>query len=280
MKISIYTTVKNGLYFDYHIVHMLKHHLPFADEIVVNEGFSTDGTYEAISSIDPRIKVFRETWDVPGQGDTMYRRLKEAARRRCTGDWCILLDCDEFIPEWEFDRIRAFLPRAAKSIIALRWVHFYGNYRVYHTDPGKVMWAVHKHQVHRNTDEIEVWGDGSNVIVKSNPGLAAVDFDNAFECHHFGQVRHSARLRHKWRIQHKLLREDVPHWDRVPGVVFNLAPHDWFDPQFLDDLDLYPGQQVQAVRDDPKEFVRDDFKLVKYLEQRRAAGEQPAKPLA
>ena len=33
MKISVYTSVRNGLYFDFHIAQMLRHHLPLADEI-------------------------------------------------------------------------------------------------------------------------------------------------------------------------------------------------------------------------------------------------------
>src|SRR5581483_9896449 len=159
MKISIYTTVKNGLYFDYHIVPMLKHHLPFADEIVVNEGYSNDGTYEAIANLDPKIKIIREKWDAGSKDKTMYMQLKDRVRKACTGDWCISLDCDELIPEWEFDRVRAFLPTATKPIVALKFIHFYGNYQVYHARPEKVKWPIHKHPVHRNTDEIEVWGD-------------------------------------------------------------------------------------------------------------------------
>ena len=62
MRLSIYTFVKNGLFQDYHVVDMLRHHLPLADEIIVNEGHSTDGTYEHISRIDPKIKIFRSHW--------------------------------------------------------------------------------------------------------------------------------------------------------------------------------------------------------------------------
>ena len=101
MKLSLYTYVRNGLHLDFHVVQMLKHHVPLADEIIVNEGYSTDGTYEAITSIDPKIQVFRTNWDAP----THYRwygERKDPARRRCTGDWCLFLDSDEFIPEWQF----------------------------------------------------------------------------------------------------------------------------------------------------------------------------------
>jgi hypothetical protein len=277
MKISIYTTVKNGLYFDYHIVPMLKHHLPFADEIVVNEGYSNDGTYEAIATLDPKIKIIREKWDAGSKDKTMYQQLKDRVRKACTGDWCISLDCDELIPEWEWDRIRAFLPTATKPIVALKFIHFYGNYQVYHARPEKVKWPIHKHPVHRNTDEIEVWGDGSNVIVKAQPGLEMVDFEHAFECHHFGTVRHAARLRQKWRIEHKLLREETPKWDRVPGVVYDFAPHDWFDREFLDDLAIYTGPVINTVKNDPNEFVRDDLKLLHYLQEKQKQ-EQHEKP--
>jgi len=56
MLLSIYTCVRNGIYYDFHVVEMLKHHLPLADEIVVHEGYSDDGTYEAIAGLDPKIR--------------------------------------------------------------------------------------------------------------------------------------------------------------------------------------------------------------------------------
>src|SRR4051812_36058604 len=109
MKLSIYTFIKDGLFLDYHVVAMLKHHLSLADEIIVVEGCSTDGTYEAIKELDPKISVVQSP---PGRSDPSISWLtdqKNQARMQCTGDWCILLDCDEFIPEWEFERLRKML---------------------------------------------------------------------------------------------------------------------------------------------------------------------------
>ena len=46
MTISLYTFVRNGLELDFHVVQMLRHHLPLVDEVIVNEGYSTDDTFE------------------------------------------------------------------------------------------------------------------------------------------------------------------------------------------------------------------------------------------
>ena len=170
MLLSIYTSVRNGLFYDYHVVDMIKHHLPLADEIIVNDGCSTDGTYEAVSRLDPvKVKVFRSDWGKPTDLGWITR-FKNAARSKCRGLWCINLDCDEFIPEWEFERLRARLERSSALIHPLRIINFYGNYKVFHLHPERVPWPDVKRNIHRNLPEIEVWGDGSNVRVKTDPG--------------------------------------------------------------------------------------------------------------
>ena len=278
MRLSIYTFVKDGLYFDFHVVDMLRHHLPLADEIVVNEGYSSDGTYEAIRDIDPKIRVVRNEWD-RSDPKTWSMKFKNQARSLCTGDWCILLDCDEFIPEWEFDRIRDHLQRTDKSIVPMRYLHFYGNYKVRHTSPKKVGWPAVKSTMHRNSPEFEIWGDGSNVRSRSDDRPELYD-DPLCDCHHFGFVRNPARLRQKWRIQRKRNQHDPadkPSWDRTPGFVFDLMPHRWDDPDFLPDVAQYDGPYVRAVRENPDEFIRDDEMLCRLLEsngQPRAAVEK------
>jgi hypothetical protein len=267
MKLSIYTFVKDGLYYDFHVVDMLRHHLPLADEIVVNEGYSEDGTYEAIRDLDPKIKVSRNVWD-RSDPSMWHIKFKEVARRQCTGDWCILLDCDEFIPEWEFGHIREVLEHTRKDVIPLHYVHFYGNYRVLNTGPEKFGWPVRKATVHRNLDTMEVWGDGSNVRVRGSADYPVND-EVLCDCHHFGFVRNPARLRQKWRTQAKQHNPKNPKWDRTPGLVFDLMPHRWEDEDFLPHLELYDGPHVKAVRDNPDEFVRDQFRLLDVLVRRQ-----------
>jgi glycosyltransferase involved in cell wall biosynthesis len=271
MKLSIYTFVKDGLFYDFHVAAMLRHHLPLADEIIVNEGHSTDGTYEAIRDIDPKIQIYRSHWDTSNP-DTWHRDFKNDARRRCTGDWCILLDCDEFIPEWEFEQLRAFLSSTDRHLVPVRFVHFYGNYRVFIADLPQITPALGT-RIHRNLPAIEVWGDGANVRFADGRPEAADLADRSFDVHHFGTVRNPARLRQKWRTQAKQHDENNPRWDKMPKFLFDVFPHRWDDPDFLDRLGIYEGPDIKAVRDDPAEFTRDDLWLYEYLKRAGSNGQ-------
>lgn len=269
MKLSIYTYVRDGIHLDFHTEKMIRHHLPFADELVINEGYSTDGTLKLIQSIEsPKIVIIRNRWNA----DQNQMPLKDAARRRCTGDWCIGLDSDEFIPEWEWQPIRDYLDRTARVIVPLRLTNFYGNFRVYHSNPRKVRWPLDQYKIHRNRPDVEFWGDASNVRIAGQPPERLVEESPMFECHHFGMVRNPARLREKWRKQGR--QRGVRTWrSRValPRLFYSLWPHDWFDEQFLSDLAIYDKPPLRAVRQNPEEFVRDDFRLFDYLKSRGAA---------
>jgi Glycosyl transferase family 2 len=262
MRISLYTFVRNGLHLDFHVVPMLRHHLPLADEIIVNEGYSTDGTYEAIVNLDPKVRVVRTEWGEQ-RGLDWYRGFKNAARRHCAGDWCVYLDCDEFIPEWQFEPLRQHLQETSADLVALEEINFYANYRVYHRQPEKVHWPGRKMAIHRNRDDIEFWGDGSNLRL-ANQEFHWPERPYPFECHHFGFVRHAARLREKWLAQSVMYgqrRWRLP----LPSWLFDLMPHRWDDPMFLPDLAVYSGPLIKAVRDDPDEFTRDGMKTYRTL---------------
>jgi glycosyltransferase involved in cell wall biosynthesis len=270
VKLSLYTFVKDGLYYDFHVIEMLKHHLPLADEIIVNEGYSSDGTYEEIAAINSeKIKIIRRKWE-GGRGLEWVRSFKNEARKQCTGDWCLLLDCDEFIPEWEFASLRGYLETTRETIAPLKLTNFYGNYKVYHAQPAKVTWPDIKMVIHRNFSDIEVVGDGSNVR-RSNAEWDWKGEREPFQCHHFGFVRRPSRLREKWRnMRGKLYNNKLP-WFRIPAFLFDWFPHHWKDPQFMHDLRTYEGPYVKAVRDNPPEFVRDRFVLYDYLCQKSQA---------
>ncbi len=256
MKLSLYTFVKNGLENDFHVEAMLKHHAPLVDEIIVNEGYSTDGTYEKISAISNNINVFRTNWGDVKNID-WYVKFKEDARKRCTGDWCILLDCDEFIPEWEFDKLRAQLLRTSESMLSAEFVNFYGNFRVFHDAPELVNWPKRKMIIHRNDPQIEIWGDGSNVRFKGQK-LNWGNTGTVIGVHHFGMVRDPSVLRYKWWLQGKAYKGGGL---RPPKFLFQLFPHNWMDPEFFGNLKLYDGPLIEAVRREPEEFIRDKMRL-------------------
>ena len=261
MKLSLYTFVKDGLFYDFHVVAMLKHHLRLADEIVVNEGHSSDGTYDAIKDIDPRIRIIRNHLD-RSEPKAWLRKAKDQARRACTGDWCILMDCDEFIPEWEFDRLRRHLEGCEKHVLSARYRHFHGNYKVFYENPDRPFPPPLKRIIHRNRDDVEIIGDGSDVTIPAL-GEDAEDHSVTFECHHFGEVRLPSRLRQKWHIQQH--RDINNRWSWLPRFLFDLRPHNWLDPEIVPYLKTYDGPFVEAVRLDPDEFVRDGFQLYRRL---------------
>jgi glycosyltransferase involved in cell wall biosynthesis len=266
MKISIYTAVRNGIENDFHVEAMLRHHAPLVDEIVVNEGYSSDGTYERIQNISKNIVIFRTHWG-SAEDINWYVRFKEEARKRCTGDWCILLDCDEFIPEWEFEKLRAALSHTNEMMLSADFINFYGNYRVFHGAPGIVNWPARKMIVHRNDPQLEIWGDGSNVKIRQHDFAWGVARP-IITVHHFGMVRDPGTLRYKWWTQGRRFRGRVGLL-RPPRVLFNMFPHDWMDAQFFENLVLYDGPLIAAVREQPAEFVRDKMLLVRELERRR-----------
>lgn len=67
-----------------------------------------------------------------------------------------------------------------------------------------------------------------------------------------------------------------PKWDRTPGILFDAFPHQWDDPDFLEDLQIFEGPFVKAVRDNPDEFTRDDMMLCDLLKERQLAASETA----
>lgn len=263
--IALYTAMRNCVRKDYPFVEMLRHHLPLVDEIVVNEGGSTDGTYEQISRLDPKIKIFHTRWEQP-KGENWWIHFKDAARRSVTADWCIHLDADEFIPEWEFDDIREHLSNTDDVMIPVRFTNFYGNYRVYHPHPQKVRWITRKMIIHRNRPDIEFWGDGSNVRLRGERFRWETS-QREFNVHHFGSVKHPGTLRRGSWLAGRF-RTNRSIWWCPPQFVFNLFPYDWMDDDYLADLAIYEGPFIQPVRENPQRFTRDGMKLYKHLQAR------------
>lgn len=155
-----------------------------------------------------------------------------------------------------------------KSIVPVSFTHFYGSYRVYMANLPRIRPGAGL-RIHRNLPDIEVWGDGANVHWRGREGDQTLVATESFAVHHFGSVRHAARLRQKWRVQAKQHDAKKPRWDKVPGFVFDLFPHQWEDPDVLPDSAINDGPDMQIVTGDPAEFTRDDFAIYELLKKRR-----------
>lgn len=128
--ISAYTTVTNAIKNEYPIEESLRSVLMFADEVMVVDGGSNDGTLELIASInDSRIKVYHTEWlDTIGNG--IYGITRSMGIGRCTSDWCVLFDADEVYHENDIEKIKRIPLHMGEEIMAVKFnvLHFYQDY--------------------------------------------------------------------------------------------------------------------------------------------------------
>ena len=64
-KISAFTMVKDAIKQGYPFAESIASVLPICDELLVSDGFSTDGTYEMLQKIETlnkKIKIYQQEW--------------------------------------------------------------------------------------------------------------------------------------------------------------------------------------------------------------------------
>jgi glycosyltransferase involved in cell wall biosynthesis len=126
MRFSAHTYVTNPLSTGYLIyLPAVQSFLDFADEVVVVDGGSTDGSLEALARLrgHERLVVVSNEQTRWGAGDSWERPQfgiqRQTGFERCTGDWAIAFDADHVLPDAEHDSLKHQLEQRAQRDVLL-----------------------------------------------------------------------------------------------------------------------------------------------------------------
>jgi len=129
MSISVVFVIKQGISQGYCFWESLQSCLPFADELIISEGFSTDGTYEALLQFQNKyenrlsIKIYREEWTEESYHGEAIRLVSEVALSMATKEWHYYLQADEVIHEDNIHFIKS-VSKLKYNSISFRFFHF------------------------------------------------------------------------------------------------------------------------------------------------------------
>jgi hypothetical protein len=99
--ISGFIITKNVLEQGYPFVEAVASALPACDELLISDGYSTDGTYEIlkrIAGLNPKIKLYQYKW--PDKKDmTVLADVTNEVRGKCQGEYIFSFQANEIIHE-------------------------------------------------------------------------------------------------------------------------------------------------------------------------------------
>lgn len=128
--ITCFMIVRNVLSQGYPFLEAITQALPVCDELLVSDGYSTDGTYEALlkaSKVNRKIKLFREEWPNRGFHETL-RIATNNLRWKCRGDYIFYIQANEIIHEDSWDYLRVLPEVWPKAItFSLPYILLYGT---------------------------------------------------------------------------------------------------------------------------------------------------------
>jgi ADP-heptose:LPS heptosyltransferase len=146
INISAYCIIKNGNENRFPYIACIKEALKVADEFVIVDGGSTDGTFEDLQFLaknEPKLKVLQHEWDM--DDPMLMGNEKTWARQQCTGEYLIQLDADEMLVEPHPGQIRDLIRANRKvPIFDFPVINMYGGDNTIRVDDSIWKWRLSK----------------------------------------------------------------------------------------------------------------------------------------
>lgn len=156
--ISGYTQAYNVMTSSYPWKESITSLLGFCDEVVVLDGGSEDGTYEALNqwaAEEPRLVIRQLKRDWNDKRFALYNgQQKAAARTLCTKEWCWQVDIDEVVHEADYGKIKILLRQIPKPVkmISLPVIEYWGGSEKVRVDINPWKWRLSKNDPHITHD--------------------------------------------------------------------------------------------------------------------------------
>ncbi|MCI4324023.1 MAG: hypothetical protein L3K03_08460 [Thermoplasmata archaeon] len=132
LSIDGFMVVRNGFRYGYAFLESIRSALNLCEVVHVADGFSDDGTFEALQAFaadEPRLRLTRSRWPTSGGGGVPIRVALNSLRRTLTAPVLFQFDASDILPPESAPRIRELpLLYPDREIFALPYRQFLGRY--------------------------------------------------------------------------------------------------------------------------------------------------------
>ena len=110
VAISGFMVVRNVVAQGYPFLEAIRAALPVCDEFLVSDGYSTDGTWEALQVLQSahadKVRLFRDAWRGDTRRGAIIANMTNILKPRCRFEYCFNLQANEVIHETTCEQIR------------------------------------------------------------------------------------------------------------------------------------------------------------------------------